>query len=368
MRIEIDGGVLHDTLCAATYKARSTLPILGFALLDATGDRVRVTTTDLEAFFAAELPAKVPMSGRICVNVELLKAAARDGNLSLLHNADSSIMQATPKGGSKLRLPVLKAEDFPEPDEGTWQPITINPVELADAIRSVKYAAARSDIRAYLNCVGVVPGCVGASDGHRAAKFDIAYDGPELPIPQSQIDGVLALLGPETKLSATLNAANNASLLRVENGSRTLIVRLIDCRMPKYAGLFVGIEQTERRAQFDRIKLLQAVKQFSPFTGFDGTNKAMAKGAWFIVADGAAKIESGESEENCSWALGHHEGGIRFSLCMPYLTEALAAIDTEKVSIGLMTVAGNQERLSVEPIIPGDTPAPQAHIIVGITL
>ena len=189
-----------------------------------------------------------------------------------------------------------------------------------------------------------------------------------MPIPQGQIDAVLALLGPEATLSATLNAASNASLLRIENGARTLIVRLIDYRMPKYAELFVGIEQTERRAQFDRAKLLQAGKQFSPFTGFDGTDKAMAKGAWLVVANGAAKIESGENEENCSWALGRHEGSIRFSLCMPYLTDALAAIDTEKVSIGLMSVAGNQERLSVEPIIPGDVPAPHAHIIVGITL
>jgi len=368
MKIELDGGALHDTLRAAIYKPRSTLPILSFALLDAAGERVRITTTDTEAYFIADLPAKVPANGRICVNIELLRAAAREGRLALLHNDDSGIMQAAPKGGSKLRLPVLDADDFPEPDHGNWKPLDVDGAELATALRLVGYAAGHNNAYAFANLVALVPGAVAATDTHRAAKYTIAYNGPQIAIPEGQIDSVLAQLGPDAKLSYTSNAAGQATMLRVENGERTLIVRLIAAELPQYENVFTGIDQRDRRALFDRVKLLQAVKQFMPFTAVEGIPKASFKGAYLDVQAGGAKLEIFENEENCSWALSKHDGDIRFSLSMHYLADVLSVIDTERVWIGHVKIADQFDRLTIEPDIPGAEVLPHAHIIVGMTL
>lgn len=370
MKLELDGAELHDTLRAAIYEPRSTLPILGYALLDASGERVRITTTDTEAYFIAELAAKVPASGSICVKIDMLKAAAREGKLALAHNDGSSIMQASPKGGSKLRLPVLDGEQFPTPDQLQWVPIEADPLELADAIRTVKYAVGRGDVRAWINCVGVTRSGVAATNSHRVALYRMPYAGPQMAIPEAHVEAVLGMLGADARLSCSANDAGNVSMLRIERGGRTLIVRMIDGQLPPYTTLFDGTEQRERRALFDRAKLLQAVKQFLPFTAQEGIPKAAIKGAFLVVSDGAAKLECGDNEENCSWALGKHEGEIRFSLSMPYLADVLAAIDTDKVWIGVARkgAAVKMERLTIEPEIAGADVPPHAHIIVGMRL
>lgn len=368
MKLELDGAALHDALRGAIYQRNGTMPILGCALLDADGERLRITTSDLQAIYIAELPATVPQSGRICVSMDLLKAAAREGRLQLSRNADSSIMQATPKSGSKLRLPVLPAEDFPLAEDVEWNPLPLDPIMLADALRAVAYAAPSNDARDWCNGVALRAEFAAATNGHRLAMYPLDYAGPALILPTAQLAAVAAMLGKDAALAVVINDRGAAAMLRIANGERTLIVRLLDAQYPDISPMFAGRDDSEQRAVFHREKLHDAVRAFLPFALREGLNgKKLNAASTLSAADGMAKLTAGENEENCNWALVDVSEPIEFSCALSYLADTLGAIDADKVRVIRVAAANSTPRLIVEPLTVGGD-AVHSHLIAAMRL
>jgi DNA polymerase III sliding clamp (beta) subunit (PCNA family) len=358
MRLELEGSELAKALKAGVAQRGGTSPILQCALIDAADNILRVTTSDLEAEAIAEIPAKVIEAGAVCVNASLLQAAARDGVLKL--NQDGTApLRADPRNGSKLRLASTPAADFPKIEDANWRVLPIDPVLLAKAIASVECAAATTDVRYTLNGVAIMPGYIGATDGHRGGMYRVDYDGSHAIIPIRQLKVFMRLLKEGAEVSGSFDGATKITKLRVRNGDDTLTVRVID-------GAYVQLDrvvaepETEKRAIFDREKLLDAIMKFRPFAG----QTKLGSVAYVSVADGAAELLShqGDNVENLSWALGKHGEPFKVYANIDYLADACGAIGTEKI---MLSVAAGGNALFVAAERAEHSPA--QHIIMGVT-
>jgi len=362
MRIDIDGAALADALANGAYESKSTLPVIGCALIEAMDGQVRLLTTDTEAFCSATIKAKVTTPGRICATADLLKAAAREGSLKLTLDAARGVLLAVPQSGSKLRIPTLPAEDFPVPDEKIdWQRIEVAGPDFARAVRAVSYAAATGGkFSPNYFSVGVSAGTVAATNGHRGAIAAVDYSGPGFIIPSSQVHTLLPLLAAANATVELGGFGGRINMVRAVTPDRTCTVRLIegtplDCR----GVLLRGFGDDAYCATFDRAKLLTAIKQFLPFC----SRKDDA--AILRAADGAAQIADATdgSEENCSWALGELVQPLNFPVRLDYLATALGSIDEEKVRAFVLP---GPPRLVLQPVVKEGEP--DFHVIAGVNL
>lgn len=365
MRIELDGAALADALKNVPRGTNSKLPILQHALLEAEGDTLRLHSTDLEAHLVTELPAKVSEPGRICAQIDLLAAAARPGVFKLKHSDGDAVAIANPHGGSRLRIPTLSADDFPVPQDGDWTTVPIDGAILADAIARVGYAAGSSDHRFFFNCIAIMPGYIGATSGHRLAIHDADYDGPPLLIPIKQTRELSRLLGTHARL-AYMPAVSGASRFRVESGNCTLSVSLIDHGYVDLRAALPTPADLSASFVFDREKLLESARRFMPFC----TNRAAAKKTEppviLAVAEGGAQLLdwSRDNAENCSWALGAHEGDGEIPMRAEYLIDVLDAIRVDKVRF----TPWKKTATMFGVIVEGATSPSDRHQIVGVVI
>src|SRR5439155_1536299 len=154
---------------------RQTLPILANVLLEADGEAVRVTATDLEVGARVTIPAKVASKGAITVSarklgeiVKELPAAAVA--LRVTDNASVSLRCA----GATYKLVGLAPDDFPPvvpASPASW--VSLEGKTLREMLAQTSFAISHDETRYALN--GILFVLQGkdvqmvATDGHRLA-------------------------------------------------------------------------------------------------------------------------------------------------------------------------------------------------------
>src|SRR5437016_6724024 len=168
---------------------RQTLPILANVLLEADGEAVRVTATDLEVGARVAIPAKVASKGAITVSarklgeiVKELPAAAVA--LRVTDNVSVSLRCA----GVSYKLVGLAPDDFPPvvpASPASW--LTIDAKALRQMLTHTSFAVSHDETRYALNGVLFVVQAkemrVVATDGHRLAVASRPLTQPATPGP-----------------------------------------------------------------------------------------------------------------------------------------------------------------------------------------
>ena len=107
--------VTEMSLSQGVVEKKTTIPILSNVLLEAAGDRVTLTATDLELGIRCSCPARVKKEGAGTVPARKLLDYARllpdgDVNMKFLENHWANITS----GRSKTRIAGMSRESFPE--------------------------------------------------------------------------------------------------------------------------------------------------------------------------------------------------------------------------------------------------------------
>src|SRR5579862_4675372 len=102
-------------LSQGVIEKRTTIPILSNILLEASGDRLTLTATDLELGIRSECPARVKKEGAGTIPARKLLDYVRllpdgDVNIKFLENHWASITC----GRSRTRIAGMSRESFPE--------------------------------------------------------------------------------------------------------------------------------------------------------------------------------------------------------------------------------------------------------------
>ena len=267
MKFRCERDVLVEALGTAGRAAAgrgTSLPVLSGVRVELSGDRLRLTGTDLE----------------LTISVEIAVSGAGDGVAVLPGRLASDIVRALPGGSvdveveaeeariaagrSEFSLRVLPADEFPRVAEPGGEPVTLASAELATALAQVVRAASSDDARPILTGVLLSAEATGlrlvATDSYRLAIRDlpgttVLAEGQHVLVPSRALQELARVLGNGDSLTVRLGE-RDASF---EVGGTRLTTVLIEGEFPPYERLIPQAQPN--RLTVGREVLLEAVRR-----------------------------------------------------------------------------------------------------------
>lgn len=253
----------------SAVSSRSTLPILSNVLLQATGEFLTLTSTDLDFTARTKVRAQVEQSGAITLPAKRLSTLVKDlPKTDIAVETDDKNMATLQSGAGVYKIFGLPEAEFP------GLPMFDNAVEfklaakdLKDALRKTHYAVSLDEIRYVLN--GVFFSfksdklTLVATDGRRLAFAEVN----DLEIPTSQEREFIVRTKTIHELVRVLDDKEDViirltqNLVQFDCGSTTFISKLIDGNYPNY--LQVIPTKVNERVAVEREMLLNAVRRVS---------------------------------------------------------------------------------------------------------
>jgi DNA polymerase III subunit beta len=317
---------------------RQTMPVLANVLLSARDDTLSITGTDLEVELVATASASVQATGDITVPgrklLDIFKALPEKTSVTLSTEGD----RVSLKGGrSRFTLSTLPAAEFPVVDEiNAQQTLTVSQGEFRRLIDKTHFSMAQQDVRYYLN--GMLLETEGkslravATDGHRLALCETelatrAKTAQQVIVPRKGVLELQRILGAE----GNLELAVGTNHVRAQVGNIRFTSKLIDGRFPEY-GRVIPANPT-KSVEADRDVLRSALQRTAILSNekYRGIRLVLKKDLLTLQAHNPEQEEAEDTIEVVFAGGDELEVGFNVN----YLLDALAAIDSEKVEIGL---------------------------------
>ena len=318
---------------------KQTMPVLANVLLAVKGNRLSVTGTDLEVELVASGEVNVGQPGEITVpGRKLLEIAkALPDKVSVTVSLDGERLKVV-AGRSRFTLSTLAATEFPVVESvSAQQTLTLPQAELGRLIAKTHFSMAQQDVRYYLN--GTLLETDGkllrtvATDGHRLAiaEAQLATGGKNVTaqqviVPRKGILELQRILGNEGDVEITIGSNH----IRLQIGDIRFTSKLIDGKFPDYGRVIpaspskaVVVERDSFRAALQRTAILSNEK-------YRGVRVSLAKNSLKLQAHNPEQEEA-QDEVEIDYAGEEMEIGFNVT----YLLDALTAIDTETVELGL---------------------------------
>jgi DNA polymerase-3 subunit beta len=220
------------------------LPILGNFLLNASGDNLVITATNLEMGIRYTIPAKVQEEGRVTLQARVLNdfvASLSSGEMELLHD-QGPLTVLVKQGNTQAHVRGIDPEDFPplteHADEGTQ--FEVDASVLRESIEHVVFAAASDDSRPVLAGVQLeVKGNklqLAAADGFRMSVRTVTLDQPlesdvSIIIPARAMGEMSRVLSDASE-PARISITPNQTQLYLSLPDIVFVTRLIDGTFP----------------------------------------------------------------------------------------------------------------------------------------
>jgi DNA polymerase-3 subunit beta len=353
------------SLSQGVVEKKTTIPILSNVLLEASGDRVTLTATDLELGIRCSCPARIKKEGAGTVPARKLLDYVRllpegDVNMKFLENHWASITS----GRSRTRIAGMSRESFPELPQMP-EPIAQVPVKtLTSMITRTAFAISMEESRFTLNGALLVMRPDGltmvATDGHRLA-FVQAAEGQfghidrqfRALIPKKAM-AELNRLADDAEPEAMVVFSGDDNHLFFEVGRRLLITRKLTGNFPDYERVLPKDHQLLAKLQKDEIRsAIERVAQFA-----DERSRAIrVQFTSGEVRVFSSSVEMGESEESVP---SEYQGpDIEIGFNAQYLLDFLRAIPQDHVSFEL-----KDQKSAGEMKPAGDTVADQYRYVV----
>jgi DNA polymerase III subunit beta len=316
---------------------RQTMPILANVLLSARDERLRITGTDLEVELVAASGISVQQPGDITVPgrklLDIFRALPDKTNVTVSTEGERLTVRA---GRSRFVLASLPAAEFPVIEEiNAQQTLSVPQADFRKLIDKTHFSMAQQDVRYYLN--GLLLEADGstlravATDGHRLALCETQLEGKTQAIQQVIVPrkGVLELqriLGE----SGDIELAIGTNHVRAQIGDIRFTSKLIDGKFPEYGRVIPG--NPSKIIEADRDALRQSLQRTAILSNekYRGVRLNVRPGLLTVQAHNP---EQEEAEDQVEVNFKGDEIEIGFNV--NYLLDALGAIDTEKVEIGL---------------------------------
>ncbi len=328
-------------LSQGVVEKKTTIPILSNVLIEAQGDRIILTATDLELGIRCTCPAKVKKEGAGTIPAKKLLDYTRllpdgDLNLKFLENHWASITC----GRSRTKIAGMSRESFPElpqmPEAFTVIPVGL----LASMISRTSFAISMEESRFTLNGALLLLGSSGitmvATDGHRLAYVDSSMplnggspSGFRALIPKKAM-GEIVKLAEQSAPEAKLKFAGDDNHLFFQFGERLLITRKLTGNFPDYERVLP--KDNTNIAKLKKEEIRAAIERVAQFA--DERSRAIrVQFGQGEVKVFSSSVETGESEESVP---GEYTGpDLEIGFNAQYLLDFLRAIQQDDVSFAL---------------------------------
>ncbi|MFO1454699.1 MAG: DNA polymerase III subunit beta [Steroidobacteraceae bacterium] len=316
---------------------RQTMPVLSNVLLSARNNRLSLTGTDLEVELVATRELQVSQAGEITVPgrkfLDILKALPDEVEVTLTTEGDRLVIKA---GRSRFTLATLPAAEFPLVDEiNAQQTLKLSHGEFRRLIDKTHFSMAQQDVRYYLN--GMLLEAEGkqlravATDGHRLALCETSLEiasksKQQVIVPRKGVLELQRILGE----SGDIELAIGTNHVRAQIGGIRFTSKLIDGRFPEYGRVIPA--NANRIIDADRDTLRHALQRTAILSNekYRGIRLNVKPGMLTLQAHNPEQEEAEDQIE-----VGYTGEEIEIGFNVNYLLDALAAIDTDRVAIGL---------------------------------
>ncbi|MFA5687575.1 MAG: DNA polymerase III subunit beta [Kiritimatiellales bacterium] len=273
MKLSIEKDILLEALqkVQAIVGQRSTLPILSNVLLKVDGDKISLTTTDMEVCVKTSAVADISEEGGTTLPARKFFSICRElpaGQVEI--EVDAKDVATIRCGSAFFRLVGLPEEDFPPlPEFEEHQVYTVEQDTFKSMLQKVLYAASTDETRYILN--GALLSfkdeklAVVATDGRRLALVEQEIQFPEaaeagIVVPTKTLNELIKTLGDEGVLKIRVSSSQAA----FDFDNILIVSKLIDGTYPNFQQVIPS--QCEERVVIDRETMLMAVRRVSLLT------------------------------------------------------------------------------------------------------
>lgn len=337
--------IARDTLLkplqhiSSVVERRQTLPILSHVLFGAEKKRLSLTGTDLEVEASVYIPLTEVEAGLTTVPARKMLDICRSlPEGAVLHVSKDGERTVVTSGKSRFTLNALPAKEFPS--VGDINPVvsfSVSQARLKEHIEQTQFAMAQQDVRYYLN--GMLLEVEGkqlrtvATDGHRLAlcstESEIKVDkNQQIIIPRKGVVELARILEDSDDVAEVQVGQNHIRLL---TGQLCFTSKLIDGRFPDYQKVLP--ERIASHMYAERGLLSQALARASILSNekYRGVRLQIEEN---VLKIGANNPDQEEAHEELDVDYQGEAMDIGFNAT--YLLEALNAIKTEQVDMGLV--------------------------------
>jgi DNA polymerase-3 subunit beta len=356
-------------LSQGVVEKKSTIPILANVLLEASGEQLTLTATDLELGIRCVCPARVKKSGSGTIPAKKLMDYVRllpegEINLKFGENQWASITA----GKARTRIAGMSRESYPELPEVPPVLAEIPVKTLAAMIQRTIFAISAEESRFTLNGALLMVKPDGltmvSTDSHRLAAVEapvVLEMGEGKPfkalLPRKAMNELLRLSN-EADADAKLRFTGDENHLFFELGERLLISRKLTGNFPDFERVLPKDHPNAITMNRDELRsCLERVMQFA-----DERSRAIK----FRAADGEVLLHSslsdtGESEESLNVTYSGPKVDIGFNA--QYLLEFLRAGDESQVTFHFKDAGSAGE---LRPI--GDSPLKYRYVVMPMRI
>jgi len=247
--------------------SNSTLPILNNILLEANGNALFLSATNLEVAIKTKIYCQVEFEGSITVPAKLLQSY-----VTLLKNEDivleelEDLSLSIQAQGSETNIKGLKSEDYPTmPKVSNDLTFGVNSKVLSEAISKVVFSCDSNAARPFLAGVYLYTEekklYLVATDSFRlsesAVDLNEAENGLSCIVPSKTMSELQKILESNPKINVDIILGQSQIAFRV--GETIVLSRLIDGQFPDYRKIIPNDSKT--KISLDLVDLKQSLKR-----------------------------------------------------------------------------------------------------------
>ncbi len=330
--------------------SKASMPILSNVLIEADGETISLTTTNLDLGIAARIKANVEEAGSITLPVKRLATIVKE-----LPNSDVKV-EASPNnqvkiasGGSLFRIMGIGKEEFPAlPEFSDDRSFNIEQDTLASMLKSVSYAQSADETRYMLNGVyfnfsepessdGSGKLSLVATDGRRLAKIDHEMEVGEgmsgsLILPAKTVSEISRMLDKGETLKIAFNDRRVAFQIHTKDeadgfvGDIHLVSKVVEGNYPNYAQVIP--KETHQRIKVERELFLHSIHRAALVTT-DKSNSVKIQISNNLMELSASSPDFGESHE--SLAIDYSGPDLQVAFNPQFLMDPLRALNKDEI-------------------------------------
>lgn len=324
--------------------SRSTMPILSNVLIEAEGEHISLTTTNLDLGIRCRIKADVSETGSITLPVRKLATIVKElpVNEVFLETNKSNQAKIT-SGGSLFKIMGIGSEEFPPlPTFENRKVFELAQDEIVNMLKSVSYAQSTDENRYILNGVyfnfADEKLTLVATDGRRLGLTGLELEVSEenagsLILPAKTVAELERLMGKGEKVNIAFNDRQAAFEIGLDEAGDSglvdhlyLVSKIVEGNYPNYRQVIP--KETEHRVKIERELMLECVHRAALVTS-DKSNSVKIKISKNLLEISGQSTEYGESHESMAIAYDGPEVQVAFN--PQFLMEPLKALTKDEV-------------------------------------
>ena len=326
-------------LVSRGVSARSTIQLLGGILLEALGEELKLSATDMEISIQTSAPAEVEGEGRVVIPARIFNDIVRSlpaGQFTLEHEASEGTVRLA-AGENEYRIRTYAADDYPQlpefREEGSFR---MPGGSLVETVEKVSRSYSRDETRPVLT--GILISFEDSrvrmvtTDSYRLSikETELATTPFEEPkeaiIPARAMQEVSRIFsGPDGEEDIEVALSENQALFRI--GDVVFGTRLIDGNFPEYRRLLpsgfereIAVSREELIGTLRRVNLF-AARQTPPVP----VSLSFSEGSVEVI------VRNGEVGDAHERLPASSEDEFLISFNPSYLLDGVSAIDSDEV-------------------------------------